>query len=214
MKTPLILFGALGLAGSVYLVYAFAETASQAPARAPSIATISTIPPDLSAREVSFQGSDGITLHGTILEPATSMPPRSGVVLVHGSGAGPRTRFLEEATAFACQGLSVLIYDKRSAGYSWSQRSYVRLADDALGAVRTLRTHPGVDPTKVGIWGLSEGGWVAPLAAARSAAVAFVIMVGGNAMTPGWRVRVAARPETQPLHLEAPTTSPGEPRTL
>jgi uncharacterized protein len=91
---------------------------------------------------------------------------------------------LEEATAFARQGLSVLIYDKRSIGYSLSQRSYAQLADDALGAVRTLRAHPGVDPAKVGIWGVSEGGWVAPLAAARSANVAFVIVVGANAMVP------------------------------
>jgi hypothetical protein len=36
----------------------------------------------------------------------------------------------------------------------------------------------------VGVWGLSEGGWVAPLAASRSSKVTFVIVVGGNAMTP------------------------------
>jgi len=85
------------------------------------------------------------------------MARRPGVVLVHGSGAGtPRTKLLEEATAFARQGLAVLIYDKRSAGYSGFQRSYSQLADDALGAVRTLRDLPAVDPAKVGIWGFSE----------------------------------------------------------
>jgi dienelactone hydrolase len=47
-----------------------------------------------------------------------------------------------------------------------------------------LRAQPGVDPAKVGVWGLSEGGWVAPLAASRSSEVAFVIVVGGNAMPP------------------------------
>jgi dienelactone hydrolase len=51
-------------------------------------------------------------------------------------------------------------------------------------AIRALRAQPGVDPAKVGVWGLSEGGWVAPLAASRSSDVAFVIVVGGNAMTP------------------------------
>ncbi len=185
-KALLMIVGALALAGIVFLVYALPETSNQVPAAAPPITTISTtIPPDLTAREVSFHGSDGITLHGTIVEPATPIARRPGVVLVHGSGAGtPRTRFLTEATAFARQGLSVLIYDKRSAGYSGFQRSYSQLADDALGAVRTLQAHPGVDPAKVGIWGLSEGGWVAPLAATRSADVAFVIVVGANAMVP------------------------------
>jgi uncharacterized protein len=58
------------------------------------------------------------------------------------------------------------------------------LATVTLGAVEVLRAEPGVDPAKVGVWGLSEGGWVAPLAASRSREVAFVIVVGGNAMTP------------------------------
>jgi len=153
-----MIVGALSLVGIVYLVYALPETSNQVSAVASPITTISiTPPPDLTAKEISFQGRDGITLHGTILEPATPMTRRPGVVLVHGSGAGtPRTKLLEEATAFARQGLAVLIYDKRSAGCSGFQRSYSQLADDALGAVRTLRDLPAVDPAKVGIWGFSE----------------------------------------------------------
>jgi hypothetical protein len=138
----------------------------------------------LISRDVSFLGGDGIPLYGTILELPTAKPGRAGIVLVHGSGVGLRTNLLGEATAFAQQGLSVLIYDKRSVGYSIFQRSYSLLADDALGAVHTLRAHAGVDPTKVGIWGLSEGGWVAPLAASRSVNIAFVIVVGANAIEP------------------------------
>jgi uncharacterized protein len=146
-------------------------------------------PPGLAATEVSFQGSGGLTLHGTVLAPRRSSRAakvvRPGVVLVTGSGSGvPREHLLTEATEFARRGLAVLIYDKRSAGYTEFRRSYSELADDALGAVRVLRARPDVDPDKVGVWGLSEGGWVAPLAAARSADVAFVIVVGGNAMSP------------------------------
>lgn len=69
-------------------------------------------------------------------------------------------------------------------GYSGFQRSYSLLADDALAAVHTLGIHPGVDQHKVGIWGFSEGGWVAPLAASRSDSLAFVIVVGANAIPP------------------------------
>ncbi|MBB4775183.1 alpha/beta hydrolase family protein [Actinomadura livida] len=142
-------------------------------------------PAGLTATEVSFQGFGGLTLRGTVLAPQKARGPLPGVVLVTGSGSGvPREYLLTEATEFARRGLAVLIYDKRSAGYTQFRRSYSELADDALGAVRELRAQPGVDPAKVGLWGLSEGGWVAPLAASRSADAAFVIVVGGNAMTP------------------------------
>lgn len=158
---------------------------SSAHAATAAITTISS--PSLSGlttEEVSFSGGNGIMLHGTILELATAKPGRPGVVLVHGSGSGLlRTKLLPEATAFAQQGLSVLIYDKRSVGLGDSH-FFSLLANDALGAVHTLRAHPGVDPAKVGIWGFSEGGWVAPLAASRSVTLAFVIVVGANAMVP------------------------------
>jgi uncharacterized protein len=164
----------------------------------PATPIASTLAPGLTAKEISFQGSDGLTLHGTILEPGTPMASRPGVVLVHGSGAGtPRTKLLQEATAFAQQGIFVLVYDKRSVGYSLFQRSYAQLADDALGAVGALRAHRGVNPANVGIWGLSEGGWVAPLAATRSTDIAFVIVVGANALEPlrqqTWAVASALR---------------------
>jgi dienelactone hydrolase len=143
-------------------------------------------PSGLTSTEVSFTGFGGLTLNGTVLAPAkTTGTPRAGVVLVTGSGAGvPREHLLTEATQFARQGIAALIYDKRSAGYTLFRRSYSELAADALGAIDALRAQPGVDPAKVGVWGLSEGGWVAPLAASRSSEVAFVIVVGGNAMAP------------------------------
>ncbi|GAA4066893.1 alpha/beta hydrolase [Nonomuraea soli] len=142
------------------------------------------VPADLTTTEVSFPGH-GITLHGTVVSPADARPGRPGIVLIHGSGSGnKRTTLMAEATAFARQGLSVLVYDKRSAGYSLTRRSYQELATDALGAVGALRARPGVDPGKVGVLGISEGGWVAPLAASRSPQVAFVVTVGGNAMQP------------------------------
>ncbi|MGI5488091.1 alpha/beta hydrolase family protein [Microtetraspora malaysiensis] len=143
------------------------------------------VPSDLKATEVSFRGDGGLTLHGTVLSPASAKPERPGVVLVHGAGtATPRTKLMGEAVAFARQGMSVLIYDKRSEGYSLFHRSYSQLADDALGGVAALRSQPGVDPAKVGLWGLSEGGWVAPIAASRSKEVAFVVLVGANSQQP------------------------------
>src|SRR5918995_1639278 len=155
------------------------------PARASASGSIPA-PSGLTSTDVSFAGFGGLTLHGTVLAPAmTTGTPRPGVVLVTGSGSGtPREHLLTEAIEFARQGVAALIYDKRSVGYTLFRRSYSELATDTLGAIDALRAQSGVDPAKVGVWGLSEGGWVAPLAASRSSAVAFVIVVGGNAMTP------------------------------
>lgn len=142
-------------------------------------------PDGLTTTEVSFRGSGGLAMHGTVVSPTGARGPLPGVVLVHGSGSGTsREKLMTEATAFARQGMSVLVYDKRSEGYSLTRRDYGQLADDALGAVGALRSFKGINPEKVGIWGLSEGGWVAPLAASRSKDIAFVIIVGGNAMQP------------------------------
>ncbi|WP_084259463.1 alpha/beta hydrolase family protein [Microtetraspora malaysiensis] len=166
---------------AVAAFFLFATPAAAAAAAEPP----SAIPSDLTATEVSFRGDGGLTLHGTVLSPASAKPARPGIVLVHGAGtATPRTKLMGEAVAFARQGLSVLIYDKRSEGYSLFHRSYSQLAGDALGGVAALRSQPGVDPAKVGLWGLSEGGWVAPIATSRSKDVAFVVLVGANSQQP------------------------------
>jgi dienelactone hydrolase len=136
----------------------------------------------LTTRDLTFTSGE-LTLRGTIHLP-TGSARGPGVVLVHGSGRGLRSEHRDEAEAFAKAGIATLVYDKRSTGYSSTGRDYSLLADDALAAVRALSAQPEVDPTVVGLWGFSEGGWVAPLAASRSADVAFVVTLGANGRTP------------------------------
>jgi dienelactone hydrolase len=157
--------GALLLAGVILAVTAGAPPASAA-----------------DSSDVTFTNG-GVTLHGTVVAPpgGTKLP---GLVMVDGSGEHSRNDHRFEAEAFARQGIATLIYDKRTEGYSQFSRSYSTLADDALAAVEALRKRPDVDPARVGVWGLSEGGWVAPLAASRSAHVAFVVTLGANGVEP------------------------------
>lgn len=138
----------------------------------------------LTCTDVSFTGGGGLTLHGTVIGPTTPHPPTPGIVLVGGSGAGPRTEYQYEARAFAAAGITVLVYDKRTTGYSFGHRDFSLLADDAVGAVETLRHTPGVRADQVGLWGFSEGGWAAPLTVSRSGGVAFLITLGASGFNP------------------------------
>lgn len=132
--------------------------------------------------EIRFRSGE-VMLAGTILIPnGSSRHP--ALALVHGAGPGPRERTRLEAEAFARSGVVTLSYDKRTQGYSQLERSYGLLADDALAAVRALRAHSEVNPEAVGLWGLSEGAWVVPLAAARSDEVAFIVLVAASGVPP------------------------------
>ncbi|MGW3209214.1 alpha/beta hydrolase family protein [Streptomyces sp. NPDC001135] len=151
----------------------------------------------LVRQEVTFRGGGGLVLHGTILSRTRTPRPGPGIVLVGGSGPGPREEYRQEAEAFAGAGITMLVYDKRTVGYSPLHRDFGLLADDALAGVRLLRSRTGVNPRRVGLWGFSEGGWVAPLAASRSADVAFVVTIGGSGYDPlrtqAWNLTVHLR---------------------
>jgi dienelactone hydrolase len=145
----------------------------------------------VTEHEVSFTGGGGVRLHGSVLAPARpGSGRRPGLVLVGGASNAAhdpvrsRDDLLPEARSYAARGLAVLVYDKRTTGYSLLHRDYGVLATDALAAVALLRGRPGVDPARVGLWGLSEGAWVVSIAAARSAGVAFVVTVGAVGLTP------------------------------
>jgi pimeloyl-ACP methyl ester carboxylesterase len=84
-------------------------------------------------------------------------------------------------------GYAVFVYDRRGSGKSGGDLAasdYALLADDAIAAVRMLKADPRMDPKRVGIWGQSQGGWIAVLAASRSAEVAFVVSVSAPVVTP------------------------------
>lgn len=141
--------------------------------------------------------SGDISLHGTVFIPS-SPGPHPAVVVVHGTGLGLAEDYRTIAEVFSDQGFLTLIYDKRTEGYSTSPmgaRSYALLAADVVAAVQSLRRRDDVDEAAVGVWGLSEGGWIAPLAAVEAPQIAFVIAVAGGGIGPArqtaWSVKNA-----------------------
>lgn len=137
------------------------------------------------AREVSF-GPGSSPLSGTLLTPAGA-GPHPAMVLMPGSGNESRDGLMDLARAFAGQGMVTLVYDKRGTGKSqgsWLDESLDDLRDDAASAVRFLRAEPGVDPARVGAWGISQSGWVLPRLAGEIPDLAFVICVTGGGNRP------------------------------
>jgi pimeloyl-ACP methyl ester carboxylesterase len=129
--------------------------------------------------------SGKITLAGTLVLPhAAGRHP--AVVLFHGSG--PQERDLFTARWFRAQGIAALAYDKRGVGESggdFRKVPFMDICDDGLAAIDYLKSRKEIDAKRIGVWGLSQGGWLGPLAASRSADVAFVIAVSGPGVSPG-----------------------------
>jgi pimeloyl-ACP methyl ester carboxylesterase len=126
--------------------------------------------------------------------------PHPAVVLILGSGEQDRS-YGGVATAlgreFARQGFACLTWDKPGVGKStgdFNAQTFRDRANETLEAVRFLRRRADIRPRQVGIWGHSQGGMVAPLAASLSRDVAFLIEVAGW-QGPAWQqdiVRVEA----------------------
>lgn len=128
----------------------------------------------------------GHKLVGSLLTPLQP-GPYPLVVLVHGAGPGLRNDYRVVADRFARQGLAVFFYDKRGWGESTGEQLWSdidKLADDAEAVIHQIKRHPQVDATSVGVWGFSNGGWVAPLAASRFDDIAFVISFSGSGVSP------------------------------
>ena len=139
----------------------------------------------LRSEDVSFT-SDGVKLAGTLVEP-TGPGAHPAIVFMHGSGAAPRQSNFGLGYWLASQGFAVLKYDKRGSGESGGDAmkfTYEQLGDDGAAAARWLQSRPEVDPKRIGFWGISEGGWTAPLAATRFKDSAFVIIASGGGLTP------------------------------
>ena len=76
-------------------------------------------------------------------------------------------------------GVTVLAFDKRGVGGStgsWASAGVGDLAADVAGAVEALRAHPAVDRRAVGLFGHSEGGWVALRASTHGAAPRYLVL--------------------------------------
>lgn len=138
--------------------------------------------------EVQFRNErQAIDLAGLLFAPAGD-GPHPAVVIIHGSGTSNRANrwYLTLAHYLQDHGIAVLLPDKRGSersGGDWRQASFEDLATDTLAAIRFLSVQRGPAISRIGVIGMSQGGWIAPVVADRSPYVAFLVSVVGSAVT-------------------------------
>src|SRR5215472_7111640 len=143
--------------------------------------------PSSLSEEIRFSNGDA-HLTGTVYLPKTGNRLPALVVLHH---AGLPTRdaklYRHLCEGFPAMGIAVLVYDRRGSGQSsgdLGRADFETLADDAVAGQHALAKFSRIDQNKIGFWGLSQGGWLAVLAAGRSKDAAFAISVSAPLVTP------------------------------
>ena len=143
------------------------------------------------AGTVPFEfASDGNLLRGFIDRPTTT-GRHPAIVVIHGSGVTNVTQddgpyngsYKEMRAAFRSAGIATVVWDKAGNGcseghYLHADDVYAR-ANEVVAAAKALQARDDVDASRIGAWGISQGGWIAPIAAVRSSAIGFLILVSG-----------------------------------
>jgi pimeloyl-ACP methyl ester carboxylesterase len=147
-----------------------------------------------------FGTSDTFPSGDVRLAYTLDLPPGPGpfpaIVMGHGSGPATRQQLGPLAQGFVQAGFAVLRYDKRGVGGSGgvyevagnvanSERVFPILAGDMIAGVEFLKTRSEVDPARIGLFGVSQAGWIIPLAASLSPDVKFMILVVGPTVSVG-----------------------------
>jgi pimeloyl-ACP methyl ester carboxylesterase len=116
--------------------------------------------------------SNGVTLAGRLLEPPGAGRQTALVIYAHGSEDSGWIDRARDPYQLVARGVSVFVYDKRGTGMSDGEytQNFPRLADDLVAASREAKRLAAGRFGRFGLLGLSQGGWIAPLAASRAKA--------------------------------------------
>lgn len=129
---------------------------------------------------------DGNKLSG-LLDVPLDRDPEATIVIVHGYGETKVVEldwYKELRSQFAGIGINTLIWDKPGCGESEGtfdiNQPVESSAAEVNAAVQALRNRKIKGTEKIGLWGISRAGWIAPLAMAQDTSIAFWISVSGT----------------------------------
>lgn len=144
---------------------------------------------ELSYTEIRFRNTrQNIDLAGMLLLPDAE-GPYTAVIMIHGSGTSARASgwYTTLASDLLERGIVVLLPDKRGSaksGGNWRTSSFEDLATDTVAAVDYLKTREDLPIQNIGLVGMSQGGWIAPVAASLSEDIDFIVSFSGATVTP------------------------------
>jgi dipeptidyl aminopeptidase/acylaminoacyl peptidase len=141
-----------------------------------------------NGQEIHFRNEiQRLDLAGLLFVPKGA-GPYPGVVFIHGSGASRRDNrwYLTLVHYLQENGVAVLLPDKRGSEKSqgdWKTSSFEELATDTISAVKYLGKQASIRVSPIGIVGISQGGWIAPIAADGSTDISYIVDVVGTSVT-------------------------------
>ncbi|MEO6682546.1 MAG: alpha/beta fold hydrolase [Ginsengibacter sp.] len=142
------------------------------------------------SEDVTFKNTNAnLSLSGTL-----TLPEKEGVfpAVILITGSGPQNRdeellghkpFLIISDYLTRNGIAVLRYDDRGVGQSTGDFNTATTADfatDVESAIEYLKTRKEINKRKIGLVGHSEGGIIAPIVAAKSKDVSFIVLLAGT----------------------------------
>lgn len=128
------------------------------------------------------------TIHGKLILPRKTPGKFPVVVFIHGSGPedySSSNLYRPLWEKFTKAGFACFSWDKPGIGLSqgnWFEQSIGDRASEVIAAHHRLQQHPKIDPTAIGLWGISQAGWVIPKVA-EAINPAFIITVSGPVTT-------------------------------
>ena len=137
---------------------------------------------------VTFRNEEqAIDLAGMLFLPRGD-GPFPAAVIIHGSGTSQRSNrwYLTLAHFLQDSGIAVLLPDKRGSEQSagdWRNASFEDLATDTVAAVRFLAERRPAEISRIGVIGMSQGCWIAPIVADRAPDLSFLVNFVGSAVT-------------------------------
>jgi len=132
------------------------------------------------SEEIDFT-VDKFHLFGTLVKPEDP-EPCPAVVFVHWSGPINRDcsgLYLPIWKRFVEQGYACMSWDRPGTGESKGEYDRVHLFQERVKvvneAIRFLKKRSDIDPESIGLWGMSQAGWIMSMVAAGSKDVSFII---------------------------------------
>lgn len=157
-----------------------------------SIYTNSAASLNFTTEEFNFISSENKNLNGLVSRPADK-DAKSIAIIVHSYGATnvvAADQFRDFRAKLTSQGITVVVWDKPGCGKSEGEfdinQSVQSSSEEILSALAVLRktNEPGSD--KIGLYGGSRAGWIAPLAINKDPDIKFWISVSGTTTYDNW----------------------------